>query len=123
MNIKVNQISPDKLRTESEIIASWTESHERPLVSVSCTTFNHEKYIEDAIVGFLKQETTFPIEILIHDDASTDSTPQIIGKYQQKYPNLIKSLVQKENQFSRGVIPQSFNVSRAQGKYFALCEG
>ncbi|CAB0151213.1 Poly-beta-1,6-N-acetyl-D-glucosamine synthase [Pseudidiomarina piscicola] len=123
MKNQVAQISPDLLRTESEIIASWTEEYDQPLVSVSCITFNHEKHLEDAIIGFLKQETTFPIEILIHDDASTDGTSKIIDKYREKYPHLIKPMIQTKNQFSKGFIAQSFNVNRARGEFLALCEG
>ena len=51
-----------------------------PLVSICCITYNHEKFIRDAIEGFLMQKTTFPIEILIHDDASTDNTAIIRAK-------------------------------------------
>ena len=40
----------------------------KPIVTVACTTYNHEKYIEQTIRGFLIQKTTFPIEIIIHDD-------------------------------------------------------
>ena len=61
----------------------------RPLVSVQCITFNHEKYIKQAIEGFLMQETTFPVQIVIHDDASTDSTASIARAYENKYPGLI----------------------------------
>jgi len=52
-----------------------------PIVSICCTTYNHEKYIADALDSFLMQKTSFPIEILIHDDASTDNTALIIEKY------------------------------------------
>jgi glycosyltransferase involved in cell wall biosynthesis len=71
------------------------------------------------------QETSFEFEILIHDDASTDGTINIIKEYQKKYPHLIKPIIQKENQYSkgqRGMNPK-FNFPRAQGKYIALCEG
>ena len=47
------------------------------LVSIACSTFNHEKYVRDAIEGFLMQKTNFPIEIIIHDDASNDGTREI----------------------------------------------
>lgn len=94
-------------------------------VSISCITYNHEKYIEDAIKSFLMQKTNFKYEILIHDDASMDSTSDIIRKYQQKYPDIIKPILQKENQYSRGVkhISYTYNFNRAKGKYIALCEG
>lgn len=94
-------------------------------VSVSCITYNHEKYIEQAIQSFLMQKTDFKYEILIHDDASTDSTADIIKKYQQEYPDIIKPVLQSENQYSRGVkhISYTYNFNRAKGKYIALCEG
>ena len=38
-----------------------------PLVSIVCLTFNHEKFIRDAVHGFLIQKTDFPFEILVHD--------------------------------------------------------
>jgi len=94
-----------------------------PLVSIACITYNHEKYIADAIEGFLMQETSFPIEVLIHDDASTDRTAEIIRSYEKNYPDLIKPIYQTENQYSQGKRPSSFNLKRAKGKYIALCEG
>lgn len=95
-----------------------------PLVSISCTTYNHERYLPDAIKGFLIQETTFPVEILIHDDASTDETPNIIRKYEALYPQLIKPIYQMENQYSKrdGTIGR-IQRGRARGKYYATCEG
>jgi len=96
----------------------------KPLVSICCTTFNHESYIEDALEGFVNQKTNFHYEVLIHDDASTDRTAEIIKEYEKKYPNLIKPIYQKENQYSKGlIINRTFNYSRAIGKYIALCEG
>lgn len=94
------------------------------LVSICCTTYNHEQFIEDALKGFVNQKTSFDFEVLIHDDASTDRTAEIIMKYQTKYPNLIKPVIQDANQYSKGIqINRTFNYSRAQGKYIALCEG
>lgn len=96
----------------------------KPLVSVCCITYNHANYIRDAIEGFLMQKTTFPIEILIHDDASTDGTAEIVKGYAEKHPDLIFPIFQKENQYSKGKKPnQEFNFPRARGKYIALCEG
>ena len=95
------------------------------LVSISCITYNHEKYIRDALEGFLMQKTDFKYEILIHDDASTDNTAKIIREYEEKYPDLIKPIYQKENQWSKGNyrISSTFNIPRAKGKYIAFCEG
>ncbi|MGG7213215.1 glycosyltransferase family 2 protein [Clostridium nigeriense] len=97
----------------------------KPLVSISCITYNHEKYISDALDSFLMQKTDFEFEILIHDDASNDRTADIIRDYEKKYPNIIKPIYQSENQYSKGRqrMFHIFNDSRASGKYIALCEG
>ncbi len=93
------------------------------MVSISCITFNHEQYISDAIESFLMQQTNFNYEILIHDDASTDRTVEIIKEYQKKYPNLIKPIYQTENQYSKGADVSFINEKRAVGKYLSICEG
>ncbi len=95
-----------------------------PLVSISCVAYNHEAFIAECIEGFLMQETTFPVEILIHDDASTDETAAIIQRFVAQRPDLFKPVYQVENQRSRGVaVSQVFNLARALGKYIALCDG
>lgn len=101
----------------------WPEKTE-PVVSISCITYNHENFIRDAIEGFLMQKTTFPVEILIHDDASTDNTAQIVKEYEEKHSDLIITIFQTENQYSQGNKPlANFVFPRARGKYIALCEG
>ena len=93
-------------------------------VSVCCLAYNHASYIRQCLDGFLMQKTNFPIEILIHDDASTDGTQDIIREYEAKYPDIIKPIYQKENQYSKGIsISLTYNWSRAKGKYVAICEG
>ena len=99
------------------------QTNPAPLVSICSITFNHEPYVAQALDGFLMQNVEFPFEILIHDDASTDNTAQIIKKYEKKFPELIKPIYQKENQFSKGVDVFQLNVQRAKGKYIAICEG
>ncbi len=110
-------------RTEQEIMKSWKGYMDKPVVSVCCTTYNHEPYIAEAIEGFLIQETDFPFEILIRDDCSTDNTASIVKEYADKYPKLIKPIYEKENTFSKGVKPMPQLYKIAKGKYFALCEG
>ena len=73
------------------------------MVSVICVTYNHENYIKAAIEGFVAQKTDFRFEVLIYDDASTDKTAEIIREYEKKYPNVIKSIYQTENQYSKGI--------------------
>ncbi len=93
-------------------------------VSICCVTYNHEPYIHDCLNGFIMQKTNFPFEVLIHDDASTDKTADIIREYEAKYPNIIKPVYQSENQFSKKVgINITYQFPRAKGKYIAMCEG
>jgi glycosyltransferase involved in cell wall biosynthesis len=94
-------------------------------VTVACAAYNHEKYISRAIEGFLKQKTSFPVEIIIHDDASTDKTAQIIKEFASEHPELIVPVLQTENQFSKkqGSIYPRFIFPLAKGKYIALCDG
>ena len=113
----------DSTPKEADIVSKWKDGPEYPVVSVCCATYNHEAYIEDALVGFLTQKTDFAFEVLIHDDASTDETANIIRKYQASYPRIIKPIYQKENQHSQGNKPSRFNHQRAKGKYLAICEG
>lgn len=94
------------------------------VVSICCITYNHEPYIRQCLDGFMMQKTTFPFEVLIHDDASTDGTADIIREYEIKYPDIVKPIYQKENQYSKGIaISRTYNYPRAKGKYIALCEG
>jgi glycosyltransferase involved in cell wall biosynthesis len=94
------------------------------IVSIFCSTYNQENYIGSAIESFLLQKTNFSIEIIIHDDASTDGTAKIVREYSKKYPDLIVPILQTENQFSQGVkIWPTYLFSSTRGKYIALCEG
>lgn len=96
----------------------------KPFVNISCITYNHEAVIRQALDGFLMQQTTFKVEVLIHDDASTDNTAAIIREYEQKYPRIFNVVCQKENQYSKKVnIGCSFQYPRVKGKYYATCEG
>ncbi len=111
-------------KTEQEIMQNWKGDNNEPVVSICSITYNHENYIAEAIDSFLMQETNFPFEVLINEDCSTDNTANIIREYEKKYPNIIKPIYQKENQYSKGFrMNPTFNYPRAKGKYIALCEG
>jgi hypothetical protein len=94
-------------------------------VSICCATHNQVGFLSSAIESFLMQKTAFPFEILIHDDASTDGTQQLIKDYAAKYPKLIRYIFQKENQFTKtGRYPYGeFLYSAARGRYIAECDG
>lgn len=96
-----------------------------PLVSICCITYNHAQFIRKCLDGFLMQTTNFPIEILIHDDCSTDGTTEIIREYETIYPDLIFPLYEEENQYQHGKAAEIdfYNYRRARGKYIAYCEG
>ena len=95
-----------------------------PLVSINCMTYNHKAFIRQCLDGFMMQKCSFDFEVLIHDDASTDGTQDIIREYEVKYPDIIKPIYQKENQYSKGIDPSlKYNAPRIKGKYIALCEG
>ncbi|MGN0613937.1 MAG: glycosyltransferase family 2 protein [Porcipelethomonas sp.] len=111
--------------TEEEIVRDWGNFDiNKPAVSIRCTAFNHEKYISQCLDGFLLQKTNFPFEIVVHDDASTDRTAEIIRTYEEKYPNIIKPIYEAENQYSKkdGSLRRILNANM-KGRYIALCEG
>lgn len=112
-------------RAQEEIIKDWGNFDvNTPLLSIQCCTYNQEKYIAETLDGFLLQKTTFPFEVIVHDDASTDRTADIIREYEEKYPDIIKPIYETENQYSK----HDGNLSRivreaSKGKYVAYCEG
>ena len=95
-----------------------------PLVSIVCDTYNHAPYIRRALDGFLSQETDFPFEIVVHDDASTDETADIIREYESARPDLFRCVYRTENIYSKDPkILEHYVFPLARGKYIAICEG
>ena len=115
------------LSTSEDVVkSSWnvTGKNDAPVVSVICIAYNHELYIEQCLDGILAQKTSFPFEIIVHDDASTDNTAEIIKKYESRYPTIIKAIYQSVNQYSQGEsIVDKLLDSYCEGKYIAFCEG
>ena len=92
-----------------------------PLVSVKMITYNHAPYIARATEGVLQQKTTFPFELVIGEDCSTDGTREIVFEYQEKYPDIICVITSDENVGGR---KNSYRTTKAcRGKYIAFCEG
>ncbi|MBD5478609.1 MAG: glycosyltransferase [Lachnospiraceae bacterium] len=97
------------------------------LVSVWCLTYNQERYIREALDSFLAQETNFDYEIVVHDDASADRTPEILKEYEEKYPDVVHGIYQAENQTVKNGADRSWvwrlQAAHCRGKYIAFCEG
>lgn len=106
------------------MVSEKQNTNSEVMVTVFCLTYNHEPYIQQALEGFCKQETDFTFEILVHDDASTDRTADIIREYVERYPTIIRPFFESENQYSqrKPVIPRIL-FPQARGKYLAWCEG
>jgi len=97
-----------------------------PLVSIRCLVYNHEPFLRQCLDGFMMQQTTFPFEAIVHDDASTDGSAAIIREYAEKYPDIIKPIYETENQYSKhdGSIRRAMDaVMHPESKYIATCEG
>lgn len=96
-------------------------------VVIRCLTYNHEPYIRDCLDGFVMQKTNFPFVAIVHDDASTDGTTQILKDYAEKYPNIIVPIYENENQWSKhdGTIGRIMKdiINEYSHTYVAACEG
>lgn len=103
------------------------KNQQKYLVAIRCITYNHEKYLVDALEGFVMQKTNFPFVAIVHDDASTDGTVDILRKYAEKYPDIIHPIYETENQYSKcdGSLGRIMNeaIAATGAKYVAICEG
>lgn len=94
------------------------------MVSILCTAYNHQEYIAQTLESFLSQNTNFPFEILVSDDASTDKTAEIIRDYAARYPDIIRVWFMEENFFSKGGnFYTEYFFPNARGRYICICEG
>jgi hypothetical protein len=92
-----------------------------PKVSIVTTTHNQEGYVRQAFDSFLAQQTDFPVEVVVADDASTDATPAIIREYAERYPHTFRPILRPENLGLNANLVGALSVAR--GEYIALCEG
>lgn len=93
------------------------------VVSVLVTTYNHEKYICKCLDSILKQQTPFHYEVIVYDDASSDSTASLIKNYENEFPGILHSILADENRVQKGNFVSPFLAKKIRGKYVALCEG
>lgn len=94
------------------------------MVSIKCMVYNHAPFLRKCLDGFVMQKTKFKFEAIVHDDASTDDSTDIIKEYAEKYPDIIKPIFETENQYSKGdgSLVRIMNAA-CHGKYIAICEG
>jgi glycosyltransferase involved in cell wall biosynthesis len=109
-------------------MATIREKDSTPLVSVCCTSYNIEQFIGPTLDSILAQKTDFPIEIIVHDDASTDGTQDVIRSYAKMHPRIIKTIFQKTNIYTshEGRIAHILNhymLPQTRGKYIATADG
>jgi len=95
--------------------------HHKPLVSIIILSFNHQNFIEEAVLSAISQQGNFISEIIIGDDASNDDTQIILKNLQTKYPKIIKLNFQTKN---IGVWENlSSTIKKSSGSYLALLDG
>ena len=98
-----------------------SEDREQPKVSVRIVTYNHERFIGQAIDSVLMQTVNFPYEIVIGEDCSTDNTRRIVMDYRDRYPDKIRLLLHEQN------VGQHANIMRTEaacrGRYMANLDG
>lgn len=105
------------------------ETVQEPLISIVIVTYQHAKYIANAIEGVLMQKTDFPLEIILGDDDSTDGTREICIEYAARFPDKIRLFLhRRENNIkvlnrSTGIFQIAFNLYQCRGKYIALTSG
>mgnify|MGYP005752602571 CR=1 FL=1 len=103
------------------------EKNSHPLVAIKCFVYNHEPYLRECLDGFVMQQTDFPFVAIVHDDASTDHSADIIREYAAKYPDIIHPIYETENQYSKqdGSLGRIMDaaIDSTGAKYIAMCEG
>lgn len=92
-------------------------------VVIKCMTYNQEKYIEDALKGFVRQKTNFPFCAIVVDDCSTDGNASIIKEYERRFPDIIKGIYLPKNMYGNPDKRKYIKPWEERAQYIAYCEG
>lgn len=92
-------------------------------VSIFMTTYNHSRFIGQAIEGVVTQETDFPIKLFVGEDCSTDETREICQRYKNQYPDKIELILREKNLGANANSPEIYEKCFSYGRYTAMCEG
>jgi len=90
------------------------------LVSVTVPVYNRSEEIESCLKSLVRQRTTFPYEIIVIDDGSTDNTTSVINKWKRRYPSKIRILSRSKNEGSSKA--RNFGIKHAKGKIIAFID-
>jgi glycosyltransferase involved in cell wall biosynthesis len=90
-------------------------------LSVPIITYNHERFIANALESVLMQHVDFSYEIVVGEDCSTDATREILLSYQKRFPDKIRLLLPEKNLGMMGNFIATLKACR--GEYIALLEG
>ena len=91
------------------------------MLSVVMTTYNHANYLREAVDSVLSQRVAFPIEIIIGEDCSTDTTLKIARDYEQRYPDMVRVVTSEHNVGVRANYRRT--IAAARGRYIAMLDG
>lgn len=111
-------LPPSRLRGYSDVAGAG-----RVRVSIICLTYNHRDFVVDALNGFLAQETQFPFEILVRDDASDDGTQTLLRNYEARYGGLLRLYLEERNRWKEVGGDIGRLLFEARGDLIAFCEG
>ena len=93
-----------------------------PILSVYIATYNHEKYIADALDSVIMQKTKYPFEVLVGEDCSTDGTRDILKSYELKYPGLFTIFYRDHNMYNETPNNAADIKTKCRGKYIVALE-
>lgn len=93
------------------------------MLSIYIATYNHEKYIAQALDGVLKQKTSYSYEILVGEDCSPDGTRDILKQYEKKYPGKFRMFYREKNMHGQHPNNAGDLKRRCRGKYIIALEG
>ena len=120
----------ERIRPSDEVVQEnikrWNipQPEQEYTVLIHCSTYNHGEYIKDALEGFVMQKCTYSFCAIIIDDCSTDNSPEMIRKYAEEYPDIIKPILLGKNHMQRGILRDPyFEKWHQRAKYIAQCEG
>lgn len=104
----------------NENVKDHRQQCDTPMVSVVMIAYNNARHLPEAIRGVARQRTSFPVELVLCDDASTDETPSLVARFQKEYPGLISYHRNARNLGVQGNYLEAFR--HVRGKYLAMCD-